>query len=131
MLIYEGTKEGYRVMKKKIVKIVKSDSWMFHILIFLISVDRFGLWIIYFQSIVKYLPGAGWSMECGAYLFLDRSFDQDQRRIDALIDYYVSCGYNYQVSFIWGINACFTSMYPCILLFRNSWLNKLFVIYFV
>lgn len=49
------------------------------------------------KGILKYLPGAGWAMGCNMYIFLDRTFINDSRRLESMIDYYANSGYNYQL----------------------------------
>uniref|UniRef100_A0A914YE41 Phospholipid/glycerol acyltransferase domain-containing protein n=1 Tax=Panagrolaimus superbus TaxID=310955 RepID=A0A914YE41_9BILA len=46
---------------------------------------------------LKYIPGAGWAMGSNAYMFLERSFENDSKRIDHLIEYYAKVGGNYQL----------------------------------
>uniref|UniRef100_A0A1I7XHZ5 PlsC domain-containing protein n=1 Tax=Heterorhabditis bacteriophora TaxID=37862 RepID=A0A1I7XHZ5_HETBA len=49
------------------------------------------------KGILKYIPGAGWAMGCNSYIFLDRSFETDRTKLDAMLNYYASTGYNYQL----------------------------------
>uniref|UniRef100_A0AC35G298 Phospholipid/glycerol acyltransferase domain-containing protein n=1 Tax=Panagrolaimus sp. PS1159 TaxID=55785 RepID=A0AC35G298_9BILA len=49
------------------------------------------------KGILKYVPGAGWAMGSNAYMFLERSFENDSKRIDHLIEYYANVGDNYQL----------------------------------
>uniref|UniRef100_A0A914Y0U5 Phospholipid/glycerol acyltransferase domain-containing protein n=1 Tax=Panagrolaimus superbus TaxID=310955 RepID=A0A914Y0U5_9BILA len=49
------------------------------------------------KGILKYVPGAGWAMGSNAYMFLERSFENDSKRIDHLIEYYAKVGDNYQL----------------------------------
>lgn len=39
-------------------------------------------------------------MGANSFIFLDRSFDTDQSKLESMINYYGSVGYNYQVSFL-------------------------------
>ena len=34
----------------------------------------------------------GWAMACNAYLFLDRTFDQDEAHMDNVVEYYAHSG---------------------------------------
>uniref|UniRef100_A0A914R2I1 Phospholipid/glycerol acyltransferase domain-containing protein n=1 Tax=Parascaris equorum TaxID=6256 RepID=A0A914R2I1_PAREQ len=65
--------------------LIRMDPW-------LLTSEKISL-----KGILKYLPGAGWAMGCNAYMFLDRSFDNDSSRIMRMIDYYANSGLNYQV----------------------------------
>uniref|UniRef100_A0A7E4VHW4 PlsC domain-containing protein n=1 Tax=Panagrellus redivivus TaxID=6233 RepID=A0A7E4VHW4_PANRE len=49
------------------------------------------------KGILKYLPGAGWAMCSNAYMFLDRSYENDSARIDQLLEYYARVGDIYQL----------------------------------
>lgn len=42
------------------------------------------------KSDLKHIPGPGWAMQHAAYLFLERSWEKDQRTITNLINYYKS-----------------------------------------
>ncbi|KHJ86323.1 Acyltransferase, partial [Oesophagostomum dentatum] len=46
---------------------------------------------------LKRIPGAGWAMGCGAFMFLERNFESDKCTIASSIDYYKSSGSNYQL----------------------------------
>uniref|UniRef100_A0A915C8H0 Phospholipid/glycerol acyltransferase domain-containing protein n=1 Tax=Parascaris univalens TaxID=6257 RepID=A0A915C8H0_PARUN len=65
--------------------LIRMDPW-------LLTSEKISL-----KGILKYLPGAGWAMGCNAYMFLDRSFDNDSSRIMRMIDYYANSGLNYQL----------------------------------
>ncbi|CAJ0589515.1 unnamed protein product [Cylicocyclus nassatus] len=54
---------------------------------------------IVLKGILKYVPGAGWAMACNSYIYLDRSFDTDETRLNNILDYYARCGFNYQILF--------------------------------
>uniref|UniRef100_A0AC34FJX7 Phospholipid/glycerol acyltransferase domain-containing protein n=1 Tax=Panagrolaimus sp. ES5 TaxID=591445 RepID=A0AC34FJX7_9BILA len=49
------------------------------------------------KGILKYIPGAGWAMGSNAFIFLERSFKNDSKRIDQLIEYYAKVCVNYQL----------------------------------
>ncbi|VDK43644.1 unnamed protein product [Anisakis simplex] len=46
---------------------------------------------------LKLIPGAGWAMCCGAYLFLERNFENDQHIMRRMISYYKRSERNYQI----------------------------------
>ncbi|KAK6027818.1 Acyltransferase, partial [Ostertagia ostertagi] len=46
---------------------------------------------------LKSIPGAGWAMGCGSYIFLERSFDNDKATMAACVKYYKQSGNNYQL----------------------------------
>ena len=56
-------------------------------------------------------------MGANSFIFLDRSFDTDQSKLESMINYYGSVGYNYQVSFF--INL-FWIFIPQVLLFPEG-----------
>uniref|UniRef100_A0A0R3RDF9 PlsC domain-containing protein n=1 Tax=Brugia timori TaxID=42155 RepID=A0A0R3RDF9_9BILA len=45
---------------------------------------------------LKSIPGAGWAMQCAAYLFLERNYKNDAHTIDDMITYYKDLGRHYQ-----------------------------------
>nr|CDJ83971.1 Phospholipid glycerol acyltransferase domain containing protein [Haemonchus contortus] len=45
---------------------------------------------------LKSIPGAGWAMGCGSYIFLERSFDCDKETMAAFVKYYKDTGNTYQ-----------------------------------
>ena len=51
------------------------------------------------KSALKKIPGAGWAMQCGGFMFLDRKFESDKDWIRKLIKYYSEAGSSYQVDF--------------------------------
>ena len=74
-------------------------DWLF----FWSALFRMNPWLltsekISLKGILKFVPGAGWAMGSNAYMFLERSFENDSKRIDHLIEYYAKVGDNYQVS---------------------------------
>ncbi|RCN52961.1 Acyltransferase [Ancylostoma caninum] len=46
---------------------------------------------------LKRIPGAGWAMGCGAFLFLERNFESDKCTIASSVEYYKESGNNYQL----------------------------------
>ncbi|CAJ0589516.1 unnamed protein product [Cylicocyclus nassatus] len=46
---------------------------------------------------LKRIPGAGWAMGCGAFIFLERNFETDKSAISSAIEYYKESGNNYQL----------------------------------
>uniref|UniRef100_A0A0N5AZV1 PlsC domain-containing protein n=1 Tax=Syphacia muris TaxID=451379 RepID=A0A0N5AZV1_9BILA len=52
---------------------------------------------ILLKAPLKYLPGAGWAMECGAYIFLKRKVETDLDLIDNMVSYYKESGNSYQL----------------------------------
>jgi len=49
------------------------------------------------KAVLKYAPGAGWAMACNAFIFLDRSFNKDETRMNNMLEYYAESGQNYQL----------------------------------
>uniref|UniRef100_A0A1I7YPN6 PlsC domain-containing protein n=1 Tax=Steinernema glaseri TaxID=37863 RepID=A0A1I7YPN6_9BILA len=49
------------------------------------------------KSDLKKIPGAGWAMGCGSYLFLNRNFQADRRVIEQMIKYYADSQFKYQI----------------------------------
>ncbi|KAK6036807.1 hypothetical protein COOONC_25688 [Cooperia oncophora] len=49
------------------------------------------------KAALKRVPGAGWAMGCGSYIFLERSFDHDKATMEACVKYYKQSGNSYQV----------------------------------
>ncbi|PAV81696.1 hypothetical protein WR25_04729 [Diploscapter pachys] len=49
------------------------------------------------KSALKKIPGAGWAMQCGSFMFLDRKFESDKDWIRKLINYYSEAGSSYQL----------------------------------
>uniref|UniRef100_A0A915C8T6 Phospholipid/glycerol acyltransferase domain-containing protein n=3 Tax=Parascaris univalens TaxID=6257 RepID=A0A915C8T6_PARUN len=46
---------------------------------------------------LKLIPGAGWAMECGGYIFLKRNLENDMHVMDTMITYYSYTNQNYQL----------------------------------
>ncbi|KAK6107835.1 Acyltransferase family protein [Brugia pahangi] len=46
---------------------------------------------------LKSIPGAGWAMQCAAYLFLERNYKNDAHTISDMITYYKDLGRHYQI----------------------------------
>ncbi|CAB3396995.1 unnamed protein product [Caenorhabditis bovis] len=46
---------------------------------------------------LKRIPGAGWAMSCGSYIFLERNFENDKPELEKMIKYYAEMGKNYQI----------------------------------
>ncbi|KIH60861.1 hypothetical protein ANCDUO_08873, partial [Ancylostoma duodenale] len=49
------------------------------------------------QAPLKRIPGAGWAMGCGSFVFLERNFETDKCTIASSIEYYKESGNNYQL----------------------------------
>ncbi|KHJ46390.1 phosphoglycerate mutase family protein [Trichuris suis] len=52
---------------------------------------------IILKSSLKNVPGAGWSMQCKNFVFLDRSWNSDKKTLDMSSAYYSSIGIPFQV----------------------------------
>lgn len=63
----------------------KMDGW-------LLTTEKISL-----KAPLKLIPGAGWAMGCGAYMFLERHIKNDEEVMDMLIDYYSEVGGAYQL----------------------------------
>ncbi|CAD6193829.1 unnamed protein product [Caenorhabditis auriculariae] len=48
---------------------------------------------------LKKIPGAGWAMSAGAFIFLERNFESDKSKLEDMMRYYKACGKNYQILF--------------------------------
>ncbi|GMT10615.1 hypothetical protein PFISCL1PPCAC_1912 [Pristionchus fissidentatus] len=46
---------------------------------------------------LKRIPGAGWAMGCGSYIFLSRRFERDRHSMEEIIRYYADAGRSYQL----------------------------------
>ncbi|VDL82359.1 unnamed protein product [Nippostrongylus brasiliensis] len=46
---------------------------------------------------LKRIPGAGWAMSAGSYIFLERSFERDKTNMAEIIEYYKKSGNIYQL----------------------------------
>uniref|UniRef100_A0A915PFH5 Phospholipid/glycerol acyltransferase domain-containing protein n=1 Tax=Setaria digitata TaxID=48799 RepID=A0A915PFH5_9BILA len=73
-------------------------DWMF----FWNALYRMDPWLLTTEKIslkkpLKYIPGAGWAMQCAAYLFLERNYENDIHTMNDMITYYKDLGYNYQI----------------------------------
>ncbi|VDM84225.1 unnamed protein product [Strongylus vulgaris] len=53
------------------------------------------------KAALKRIPGAGWAMGCGSFIFLERNFESDKCTISSAIEYYRESGNNYQVCCLW------------------------------
>ncbi|CAI5453008.1 unnamed protein product [Caenorhabditis angaria] len=49
------------------------------------------------KSPLRNIPGAGWAMSCGSYIFLNRNFENDQPNMTRIIKYFVETKKNYQI----------------------------------
>ncbi|KAI1722765.1 acyltransferase domain-containing protein [Ditylenchus destructor] len=75
-------------------------DWMF----FWNALYKMNPWLLTSEKIslkasLKHIPGAGWAMGCGAYMFLNRSFENDKRVMALLLKYYKNSKGIYQVLF--------------------------------
>lgn len=52
---------------------------------------------ILLKASLKFLPGAGWAMECASYLFLQRKFEADMCLMNDMLSYYKRYGKPYQL----------------------------------
>ncbi|KAM3718033.1 Lysocardiolipin acyltransferase [Dirofilaria immitis] len=73
-------------------------DWMF----FWNALYKMDPWLLTTEKIslkkpLKYIPGAGWAMQCAAYLFLERQYENDIRTINDMINYYKDLGQHYQI----------------------------------
>ncbi|KAK5986140.1 Lysocardiolipin acyltransferase 1 [Trichostrongylus colubriformis] len=50
-----------------------------------------------FQAPLKSIPGAGWAMGCGSYIFLERNFENDKATMATCVKYYKESGNTYQL----------------------------------
>ncbi|VDK84246.1 unnamed protein product [Onchocerca ochengi] len=65
----------------------KMDPW-------LLTTEKISL-----KKPLKHIPGAGWAMQCAAYLFLERNYKNDMHTISDMITYYKDLGRHYQILF--------------------------------
>ncbi|VDK86423.1 unnamed protein product [Litomosoides sigmodontis] len=63
----------------------KMDPW-------LLTTEKISL-----KKALEYIPGAGWAMQCAAYLFLERNYKNDAHTISDMISYYKDMGRYYQI----------------------------------
>ncbi|CAG9531629.1 unnamed protein product [Cercopithifilaria johnstoni] len=63
----------------------KMDPW-------LLTTEKISL-----KKALEYIPGAGWAMQCAAYLFLERNYKNDAHTISDMITYYKDLGRHYQI----------------------------------
>uniref|UniRef100_A0A158Q7P2 PlsC domain-containing protein n=1 Tax=Elaeophora elaphi TaxID=1147741 RepID=A0A158Q7P2_9BILA len=63
----------------------KMDPW-------LLTTEKISL-----KKTLEYIPGAGWAMQCAAYLFLERNYKSDARTISDMITYYKDLSRHYQI----------------------------------
>ncbi|KHN87259.1 Lysocardiolipin acyltransferase 1 [Toxocara canis] len=63
----------------------KMDPW-------LLTTEKISL-----KAPLKLIPGAGWAMGCGAYMFLDRNLENDRQVMDRMIAYYKDTKQSYQL----------------------------------
>ncbi|VDO27769.1 unnamed protein product [Onchocerca flexuosa] len=75
-------------------------DWMF----FWNALYKMDPWLLTTEKIslkkpLKYIPGAGWAMQCAAYLFLERNYKNDMHTISDMITYYKDLGRHYQILF--------------------------------
>jgi lysocardiolipin and lysophospholipid acyltransferase len=73
-------------------------DWMF----FWNALYKMNPWLLTTEKIslkagLKSIPGAGWAMGCGAYIFLNRSYELDQRILGTMIQYYKESLCSYQL----------------------------------
>lgn len=46
---------------------------------------------------LKKIPGAGWAMSSGSYIFLDRNFENDKPVLERIVKYYSGSEKKYQI----------------------------------
>uniref|UniRef100_A0A1I7VRS3 PlsC domain-containing protein n=1 Tax=Loa loa TaxID=7209 RepID=A0A1I7VRS3_LOALO len=73
-------------------------DWMF----FWNALYKMDPWLLTTEKIslkqpLKCIPGAGWAMQCAAYLFLERNYKSDADTINDMITYYKDVGRHYQI----------------------------------
>ncbi|KJH52368.1 Acyltransferase [Dictyocaulus viviparus] len=49
------------------------------------------------KAALKFIPGAGWAMGCGSFIFLERNFESDKDTIASSIQYYKESENTYQL----------------------------------
>lgn len=49
------------------------------------------------QAPLKKIPGAGWAMSSGSYIFLDRNFEKDKPILDRILQYFSATNNKYQI----------------------------------
>ncbi|CAI4231528.1 unnamed protein product [Auanema sp. JU1783] len=59
---------------------------------FLLTTEKISL-----KAPLKKIPGAGWAMGCGSYIFLERSFESDKSTIESMMEYYAESNNTYQL----------------------------------
>ncbi|CAD5231788.1 unnamed protein product [Bursaphelenchus xylophilus] len=63
----------------------KMDPW-------LLTTEKISL-----KAELNKIPGAGWAMGCGSYIFLNRNYSKDHRVLETMIKYYKDSSYKYQL----------------------------------
>lgn len=63
----------------------KMDPW-------LLTTEKISL-----KAPLKRIPGAGWAMGCGLFIFLERSFETDKENMRKIIEYYSQSGCSFQL----------------------------------
>lgn len=43
------------------------------------------------------IPGPGWAMQCGSYIFLERKLDNDKCHLSNMVEYFAAMGHNTKV----------------------------------
>uniref|UniRef100_A0A914WNJ1 Phospholipid/glycerol acyltransferase domain-containing protein n=1 Tax=Plectus sambesii TaxID=2011161 RepID=A0A914WNJ1_9BILA len=66
------------------------------------------------KAILRLIPGAGWAMGANSFLFLDRLWEKDEKRLEDMIDYYANVGAQYQILlFPEGTDKCHRATARC------------------
>ncbi|MFH4975823.1 hypothetical protein AB6A40_002532 [Gnathostoma spinigerum] len=65
----------------------KMDPW-------LLTTEKIAL-----KAPLKHIPGAGWAMSCGSFLFLERRFESDKEVMNKIVKYYKDMDFRYQILF--------------------------------
>uniref|UniRef100_A0A8R1EB39 PlsC domain-containing protein n=2 Tax=Caenorhabditis japonica TaxID=281687 RepID=A0A8R1EB39_CAEJA len=63
----------------------KMDPW-------LLTTEKISL-----KAPLRKIPGGGWAMSCGSYIFLDRNFEKDKPILERIVKYFSGSEKNYQI----------------------------------
>uniref|UniRef100_A0A915DMI6 Phospholipid/glycerol acyltransferase domain-containing protein n=1 Tax=Ditylenchus dipsaci TaxID=166011 RepID=A0A915DMI6_9BILA len=93
---------GDIIEKKKPALIIMNHRTRLDWLFFWNALYKMDPWLLTTEKIslkkgLKKIPGAGWAMGCGAYTFLSRNYEQDQRVLQLMLKYYKDSQSNYQL----------------------------------
>jgi lysocardiolipin and lysophospholipid acyltransferase len=65
---------------------------------------------IILKTPLKLIPGAGWAMQVGAFLFINRCWEEDRIILDKMLDYFADIGHKTQV----GAGSCCVLRPTCV-----------------